>query len=136
MVEAARICELKIALELLSPEWIPAGAEEAAAMLHGLDPDVIGFCLDTNHANLTGDLSDIIGQIGPRLLSVHLSDNDGIQQRHWMPFEGVIDFAAVISALRSAKYCGPLVYELDPRPEGFDAGLRHIRDNFDRLMTF
>lgn len=134
VAEAQRL-NLKLALEMMPPEWLPASVDEAFEMVHGLDPDVIGFCLDTNHANLTGDLPEIVHALGVRLWHVHLSDNDGLKQRHWMPFRGVIDWKAFLEALYEVKYCGPLMYELDPHPAGLEQGLREITENFDRLQA-
>jgi sugar phosphate isomerase/epimerase len=134
LVRVARECSIRLVLETMPPEWIPAGADEAEAVLEGLDPSVIGYCLDTNHANLTGKLVDIIHHFGDRLWSIHLSDNDGIQQRHWMPFEGVIDFKSVMEALGDIGYRGPLIYELDPHPDGLAVGLAAIEENYLRLM--
>lgn len=134
LVRIAGDSSVRLVLETMPPEWIPAGADEAAAMLDGLDPSVIGYCLDTNHANLTGDLVEIIYRFGERLWSIHLSDNDGVQQRHWMPLEGVIDFKSVMNALGDIGYRGPLIYELDPHPEGLAVGLAAIEQNYHRLM--
>ena len=136
LVAAARTRNVRVALEMMPPEWLPAGSTEAHAMLDGLDPRIIGYCLDTNHANLTGDLTDIIHALADRLWSIHLSDNDGIKQQHWMPFEGIIDFPSMLSALDDIGYCGPVMYELDYHPEGPEKGLEEVAANFEKLCAY
>jgi sugar phosphate isomerase/epimerase len=127
--------DLRLALEMMPPEWLPAGVDEAFDMVQGLDPKVVGFCLDTNHANLTGDLSEIVHALGPQIWNVHLSDNNGLKQQHWMPFQGVIDWPAFMAALYEVNYIGPLHYELDPHPVGPEQGLQEVKENFDRLLA-
>ena len=129
----ARSLGLRLAVETMPPEWLPAGLVEIAALTRDLDADTIGFCLDTNHANLTGDLPAIVRALGPRLWNVHISDNDGIRQRHWLPFRGVIDWPALVSSLAAVRYTGPLVYELDPHPAGTGPALAEIEANFAHL---
>jgi sugar phosphate isomerase/epimerase len=135
LVPQAKRWQVRLALEMMPPEWLPAGVDEAFDIVKGLDPAVIGFCLDTNHANLTGDLSTIVRALGARIWNIHLSDNDGVKQRHWMPFQGVIDWPALIEALRAVNYVGPLHYELDPHPAGPERGLTEIAWNFERLQA-
>jgi sugar phosphate isomerase/epimerase len=135
LVPKARALNLRLALETMPPEWLPAGVDEAFDMVQDLDPEVVGFCLDTNHANLTGDLSGIVHALGPRLWNVHLSDNDGHKQQHWMPFKGVIDWKAFLAALDEVDYRGPLHYELDPHPDGPEQSLQDIKRNFEQLLA-
>jgi len=133
LASEARELDLRLAVETMPPEWLPAGSAESSELVQGLDPQVVGFCLDTNHANLTGDLSEIIHALGPRLWNVHISDNDGLRQRHWLPLRGVIDWRAFMESLAAVRYEGPLIYELDPHPAGPGCGLEEIEENFARL---
>lgn len=135
LVPTAKMLNLRLALEMMPPEWLPAGVAEAFDMVEGLDPEVVGFCLDTNHANLTGDLSEITRALGPRILTVHISDNDGLKQQHWMPFKGVINWEAFMVALDEVGYSGPLTYELDPHPAGPEQGLQEVQENYERLVA-
>ena len=70
-------------------------------LLADVDPSVAGACLDTNH--LMADyatLPDVVRTLGRRLIALHCSDYDGVDERHWPPFRGVIDWAAFQAALR------------------------------------
>ena len=136
LVSEARRRQVRLAVEFLPPEWLGAGLEESFRLVEDLDPEWIGFCLDTNHANLTGDLAEMVHALGPRLWSLHISDNDGRKQQHWMPFQGVIDWPDFMQSLARIQYTGPLVYELDPFAEGPAFALNAIKKNFDLLMGF
>ena len=135
LVPEARALNLRLALETMPPEWLPASVREAFELVEGLDPRVIGFCLDTNHSNLTEDLPSMVLAMESRLLNVHLSDNDAVKQRHWMPLKGVIDWGALLGALDAVSYRGPLHYELDPHPSGPERGLQEISGNFQQLLA-
>ena len=92
-----------------------------------------GICLDVAHANIGGDPAAAAGCCGDRLLQVHVSDNNGKEDKHAIPFEGEIDWAAVIRALRAAGYEGCLNFE--PRgPAPPEVMLEKCRAVYDRLM--
>lgn len=75
------------------------------------DPRV-GFTLDLGHAYLAGlDAAAFIREAGPRLVNVHVHDNDGSEDWHWPLATGCIDFRPVALALDEARYSGPLTYE-------------------------
>lgn len=78
--------------------------------LLGADPR-LRSCLDTNHL-LTEDLPTYIRRVGAAIVTTHVSDYDGIDERHWLPGEGVIDWQAVRQALADIGYCGPWLYEV------------------------
>ena len=70
-----------------------------------------GICLDTNHANLAEPLAQAVRTLGSRIETLHISDNDGEQERHEMPGNGVIDWAEFVALLDEIGYTGPLMYE-------------------------
>lgn len=81
--------------------------------------EVLGVCLDTGHANLSGiDLEDFITTIGRRLKVLHIHDNDGIRDLHQIPFTLSGDYANV----------SPTDWN------GFIRGLRKIQ--FDQVLSF
>ncbi len=73
--------------------------------------DRLRSCLDTNHL-LGEDLPAYIRRIGDKIVTVHVSDYDFINERHWLPGEGGIDWQAVLSALKDIGYTGPWLYEI------------------------
>ena len=73
-------------------------------------PD-LRVCFDTNHL-LSGDPVELIHRLGDKLVTVHVSDYDFINERHWLPGEGKLDWNGVVDALRAVGYAGPWLYEI------------------------
>ena len=74
--------------------------------------------------------------LAPRLLTLHCSDNDGVDERHWLPGHagGAVDWAVFLGALSDHGYAGPFLYEVrapDPEPR---ASLRVVEDNYRWLL--
>ncbi len=71
-------------------------------------------CLDTGHAMLSGngDPAAMARTLGKRLKLLHVHDNDAKRDKHWLPFEGVIDWQAFAMALTDIGYDGSLSLEI------------------------
>ena len=48
-----------------------------------------------------------------RLISLHISDYDFINERHWLPGEGKLDWQAILNAFKNIGYNGVWLYEID-----------------------
>lgn len=70
----------------------------------------LGICCDVNHL-FQERPQQFIDRVGSRIVTTHISDNDGIDEKHWLPGDGVIHWREVISSLTSAGYTGPFMYE-------------------------
>jgi sugar phosphate isomerase/epimerase len=57
------------------------------------------------------DLPRVPRALRSKLLTLHMSDYDGIDEQHQMPGRGVLDWQAFMQALREAGYAGPYNYE-------------------------
>ncbi|MBQ8344975.1 MAG: sugar phosphate isomerase/epimerase [Clostridia bacterium] len=68
-------------------------------------------CFDTNHL-LSESIETFIGAVGARIITTHVSDYDRINERHWLPGEGVIDWLSLVDSLRSVGYDGYWLYEV------------------------
>ena len=89
----------------------------------------VGICIDTGHSFLNKqNPSEDIRKAGKHLRSLHINDNDGVQDRHWVPGRGGIDWPAVSSALREVKYGGVFLLEI----YGFDV----VRETIGRATAF
>ncbi len=76
--------------------------------------DAVGLLVDTGHAVVRGlDPASEIRIAGDRLHGVHLHDSDGIEDRHWLPGEGIIDWDETCRSLVEVNYNGPWIFELD-----------------------
>ncbi len=71
-----------------------------------------GFCLDIGHLLLVGiDPCNAIEALGDRLVTLHVHDNNGIDDGHTLPFLGVCNWRRVVKGLRESGYKGNLNYE-------------------------
>ena len=68
-------------------------------------------CYDTNHL-LEEKNSDFIKAVGDKIVTVHVSDYDFVNERHWLPYEGKNDWVEIVSLLEEAGYEGPFMYEI------------------------
>ena len=84
-------------------------------------PD-LDVCFDTNHL-LGEDYVKFIHSVGKNIKSLHVSDYDFKDERHWLPGEGKIDWQRLTHALDEVGYNGPWLYEID-----FDAPWTISRD--------
>ena len=72
------------------------------------------ICFDTNH--LLGEShADFLAAVGPLIVTTHVSDYDFMNERHWLPGEGKIDWRALADGLDAIGYRDVLNYELDFR---------------------
>ena len=95
---------------------------DSADMLRLLEADDrLRVCFDTNHL-LRESHADFINAVGDKIVTTHISDYDFIDEKHWLPGEGKVDWAALPGLLKNAGYDGVWLYEL-----GFRAPRSHPR---------
>ena len=86
-------------------------AEELAELISANDK--LRVCFDVNHL-LQGTHTDFLKTVGHRILTVHISDYDFKDEKHWFPMQGEINWRMLQSALELADYTGPFLYETMP----------------------
>jgi sugar phosphate isomerase/epimerase len=85
------------------------------SLLEGLTSECAGICFDTSHANLMREpILQTLERLAPRLKTLHVSDNYGRFDDHFVPGEGTIDWPALSGVLRTAGYDGTFMLELLP----------------------
>lgn len=94
LVRAAAAAGASLNVELLPRTCIGNCVEELLALTDGM-PEAAGICFDVNH--LTGDgglkrVPEFIDRLRGRLRSFHLSDYDGVDEAHWLPGLGLLDW--------------------------------------------
>ncbi len=105
-------CGRRMAVELLPRTCLGRTHAELISLTEGLDPAVVGFCLDTNHLMDRPDrLPGIISAMDSRLQTLHISDYDGVDEKHWLPGRGVVDWRKFMTSLRDIQYGGPFNFE-------------------------
>ena len=135
MIPTAKKCHVTICLENMFTgrrgkvyEAICPDFNEAAAYIDELN-DIAGqkcfaFCLDTGHALLLGhDIYTAIMQIGDRLETLHIHDNNGLSDQHLAPYMGVLDWERFIKGIKESGYQGNLSFETFNACQVFDKDL-------------
>ena len=117
LASVASSCGAVIAVEDL-PRTCLGNCSAEILELISVDPSVC-VCFDTNHL-LFEDPAEFIRNVGDKIVTLHVSDYDFVDERHWLPGEGDIDWKKVFQALKDVDYKGIWLYEL-----GFGSG-RHI----------
>ncbi len=72
-------------------------------------------CYDTNHL-LNENNIDFIKKLGSNIITLHVSDYDFLNERHWLPGEGDNDWQAIYNALIDGGYNGVWLYEVSMLP--------------------
>jgi len=87
----------------------------------------VDYCIDVNHF-LRETPDEAIENIGKYTITLHISDHDYADEKHWLPGKGKIDWQKVIAALEKANYQGVWNYELvNPNPV-------EVKQNYDWLF--
>jgi sugar phosphate isomerase/epimerase len=124
---------LPVALENTLPVEFGSVAE-AITFQRKLAPYGVGCCLDTSHANLTGDVAEAVDVLGQKLLTLHVSDNNGTRDEHALPFDGTIDWRSFMAALDRINYAGVFMMEVRGTTD-YKHTVEQIAARFDRLMA-
>lgn len=70
------------------------------------------FCFDTGHALLLGgDMRRTLNILGHRVETLHIHDNNGMDDQHYAPYTGRIDWDATLAGLKDIGYKGNLSFE-------------------------
>lgn len=70
----------------------------------------VGICFDTNHY-VQGTTAHFMNVAGKRIRTLHCSDFDLVNECHWLPTQGQIDWAEFTRKLEEIGYDGVFMYE-------------------------
>jgi sugar phosphate isomerase/epimerase len=104
-----------VALENMGRETVPAFADlrELVKLVDRLGEENVGICFDTGHCLISGiDPMQEVEQCAERLHSFHLHENDRVEDLHWVPGRGPIDWSRFFDKVRRLDYKGPFILEL------------------------
>ena len=111
LIPYAEEYDVKIAIENIS-NCITQTAKGLLELLNDLNNKSFTVCYDVGHANICGqNPADMIMEIGKHIGCTHIHDNDGIYDRHTLPYYGNIDWESVMKAFAEIGYEGNLNYE-------------------------
>lgn len=126
LTDVASSCGMTLALENLPRTCLCRTSDEMRAFLAAIP--ALCVCFDTNHSLIEDNL-DYLRAVGDRLVTLHVSDYDRVDEKHWLPMEGVNDWSALLATLEDLNYQGRFLYETIEKTPHL------IRENFDRLMA-
>lgn len=111
---------VEILLENLVPHptYIRLGAEieDLIDIATALDNKQVGICIDTGHSLLNKhDPCSDIQKAGSLLKSLHINDNDGLEDLHMVPGNGIIKWNQICQTLQDIHYQGLFLLEVDGR---------------------
>jgi len=86
-------------------------------------------CFDSNHLS-EEDPEHFLNVVGSRVASVHLSDFDGQDERHWIEGNGIIDWPELFASLKNSGYEGVAMHEV--RGDGLTP--KDIVDQYRKVM--
>ena len=111
---ASFCCEsgVQLLLENMLPHLLFGHTSDMMYLLGEINTCNVGACLDTGHARLGGDLSNVIHKLSGHLKMVHINDNHGDWDAHLIPGEGSIDWPWGISELQNCHFRGGLIIEM------------------------
>ena len=111
---AERCSELEIGcvFENKLPHLLFAHTSDLLWILASMASVEVGVCLDTGHANLTGDMYTVIQKLSGHLRMVHAHDNHGGGDEHLAPGAGFIDWNRVLMELDKTGFHGGIILEL------------------------
>lgn len=124
----AKEAGITLALENLPRTCLCRNSADMLRFLHAI-PD-LHVCFDTNH-NLAEPNVDFIRAVGSRIVTLHVSDYDFVDEKHWFPMEGLNPWNDMFAALEEVGYSGRFTYEV-----GFKDGktIADVAENFAHLM--
>lgn len=111
MAKVADICEefgLTAAVEDLPRSCVGNTTDEICEIISSDDRLRVTF--DVNHLLLDSH-SYFVEKLGNKIATLHISDYDFLNERHWLPGEGQIDWVNLVTLLENVNYSGPWMYE-------------------------
>ncbi len=99
-------------LENKLPHLLFGNINDILWIMSALENPQPGVCLDTGHAALSGDLSQLVIKLGPYVRMLHAHDNRGHADEHSPPGEGSINWHALLRELITLHFHGVMILEL------------------------
>lgn len=105
MMPALEAANMSLNVEFLPRTCVGHNVEELEIITRRFDAKHVNINFDVNHIMATYDeLPDMIARLAPRIHAFHISDYDGIDELHWHPGQGIIDWPAVMKAIKAIDH--------------------------------
>lgn len=110
--------------------FLGSDVEDLVELCRRFDDPAMQICWDFGHAHLLKhDMVGLIRTAGERIKCTHIHNNYQLQDDHFLPSVGTIDWPAAMGALREVGYSGYLTLEPKmPIPAVWDTFMAHGYD--------
>ena len=109
LAEFSASCGAVMAVEDLPRTCLGRTAEDMITLLSA--DDRLRVCFDTNHLTMDNN-ARFMEKLGDKIITLHVSDYDLIDEKHWLPGEGQNDWAEIMDGLEKIGYSGVFMYEV------------------------
>ena len=79
----------------------------------------LGVCYDSSHALLSGDVFGVIKRHKERVIAIHIADNQGKDDVHTLPFEGILAWDEFAHYFRKLPHIRTFMLEVETRESAF-----------------
>ena len=127
LLRVARREGVEVAIEN-TPQPFPSlmkGVDDFRRFYEELDDD-IGMVLDVAHANLNRQIQDFLTQFSKKIVHIHVSDNDGVNDLHLGIGYGNVDWKNFAKRVKSTGYDKLVVIESTDHIEESNQFLREL----------
>ena len=108
LAEVAKSAGITLAVENLPRTCL---AKNSSELLRLLEADSsLRACFDTNHLLAEPTLA-FMEALRDKIVTLHVSDYDFINERHWLPGDGKVNWKALMDKLDEIGYSGVFMYE-------------------------
>lgn len=103
---------VRIAAENLTQLTVDQTLSQFSRILETHEPDLVGICYDSGHAELAekGGFR-ILEEFGDRLITTHLNDNRSVRDDHLLPGDGNVDWDRLADLVAASSCAAPFVWE-------------------------
>jgi len=99
-------------LENMLPHLFFGNMRDMLWIIGAINSPMVGTCLDTGHAFITGDVYKIMYKLSGHLQFIHANDNFGRDDVHLPPGKGTINWNKLLHELNEVDFRGAFILEL------------------------
>lgn len=77
---------------------------------------------------------EYVRRFADRIVTLHLSDYDGINECHWHPGQGIVDFGGIHRALMETGFSSPMIFEPNERCRGVRTTGKRLICGYERAI--
>ncbi|MDD5772529.1 MAG: sugar phosphate isomerase/epimerase [bacterium] len=128
--------KIKLAVENMPSGKMGERVSDIYGLISGFNSEYIGICFDTSHANMTsGNAPAEIKKCKDKLFTIHVSDNNGKKDQHYLPYSGNIDWPSFWRELNNLNYNSVFMMEVTRHLENSRFMLQEAKRRFEKIIS-